>query len=256
MLDERDKSDRNRTRSEEDIRVLRVLVVDDTESIRMMLGRLLGSDTTEVVGTAKNGEEAVALVAELRPDLVIMDYNMPVRDGVSATEEIKKRWPDVEVLGYSSTPFEEETRKMLEAGASESFDKLHVDELVDAVRKRVRRSAISRTKLLIVDDNDDVRWMLRMRLEMTNLDIVGEALDGADAIKKTEELQPHVIVMDLKMPEVDGIEATRQIKARWPDIKVVGYTSFPTKELTDAGAVASFAKTDPEELIRAVLEFE
>jgi DNA-binding NarL/FixJ family response regulator len=58
------------------------------------------------------------------------------------------------------------------------------------------------------------------------------------------------------MPGIDGIEATREIKAEWPYVRVLGYTSFPTEKLLEAGADQSFQKTDTEALIQAVVEFE
>ncbi len=236
-------------------RPLRVLVVDDTEPIRKLLRRLIEVEHAEVVGEAHDGDDAISAVELLRPDLVIMDFNMPVRGGVSATAEIKRRWPEVEVLGYSSAPFPEITQQMLEAGAAGSYDKLHIEELVDAVKKRIPRSPFARTRVVIADDNDDIRLMLATRLEMTNVDIVGYAKSGREAIDQVEALEPDIIVMDLKMSEIDGIEATRTIKARWPDVKVIGYTAYSAKKLIDAGADASFHKTAPEELIQAVVEF-
>ena len=238
------------------MQTLRVLIVDDTESIRLMLRRALRRESTEIVGEACDGHDAVHLVEDLAPDLVIMDYDMPGRDGASATEEIKKRWPQVEVLGYTSTEFDKETSKLVAAGASETFDKQAVEGLVGAVRKRVPSSPQDDTRLLIVDDDDDIRMMLEMQFTAGGVKIVGEARTGREAIEMAERLQPNIVVMDLRMPDIDGMEATRTIKSRWPDMQVIGYTAFPTAELDEAGADASYSKTDTEGLIRAVLEFQ
>lgn len=145
---------------------------------------------------------------------------------------------------------------MLSAGASQSFDKLHIDQLIEAVRERVRPPSSRRSRVLLVDDNEDVHLMLRTKLEMTNVDIIGEATDGRDAVGQVQRLAPDVVVMDLRMPGMDGIEATRAIKARWPGVRVVGCTSFPTDDLSNAGADLSFQKTDTERLIQAIVEFD
>jgi DNA-binding NarL/FixJ family response regulator len=234
---------------------LRVVIADDTSDIRQVLRSLLDQDGTEIVAEATTGQEAIDAVERFRPDLVVMDYMMPVMGGIEATAEIKRRWPQVEILGYTSAQFEETAEKMLSAGASETFDKLHIDQLVDAVARRIPRSS-KRTRLLLVDDDPDVRLMLKIRLEMTDIDVVGEAADGLQAIELMPNLDPDVVIMDLMMPGVDGIEATRTIKAEFPNVRILGYTSFPTHQLMEAGADQSFPKTDTEALVQAVVDFE
>lgn len=77
-------------------------------------------------------------------------------------------------------------------------------------------------KVLVVDDHRDFRRVVTDFLSwMPNIDIVGEASDGDDAIEKAETLSPDIILMDVMMPKRNGIEATRIIKQRWPDIKVM-----------------------------------
>ena len=82
-------------------------------------------------------------------------------------------------------------------------------------------------RILIADDHAMVRRGMRDFLELhADLEVVGEASDGAEAISLTAELRPDVVVMDLLMPIVDGIEATATIKAAHPDIEIVALTSF------------------------------
>jgi NarL family two-component system response regulator YdfI len=85
--------------------------------------------------------------------------------------------------------------------------------------------------ILIVDDHLVVREGLRTILEVTeDLVPVGEAADGAEAVKLVGELSPDVVLMDLRMPGVDGIEAIRQIKARYPKIEIVILTTYDDDE--------------------------
>ena len=82
-------------------------------------------------------------------------------------------------------------------------------------------------RILLVDDHAMVRRGMRDFLALhDDLEVVGEAADGAAAIEQASALQPDVVVMDLLMPGVDGIEATAQIKARHPDTEIVAITSF------------------------------
>ena len=98
---------------------MRVLVVDDHASIRRTLRQLLElRDGFVVVGEGSNGSEAVRLVDELRPDLVLMDMNMPTMGGVEATGLIKQRHPDVKVLALTAFTDMSLVSSMVRAGAS------------------------------------------------------------------------------------------------------------------------------------------
>ena len=83
----------------------------------------------------------------------------------------------------------------------------------------------SRWRVLIVDDNPQVRQELRTLLPLAgDIEIVGEAGNGQEAIHMAQALQPDVVLMDLEMPVLDGYEATRQIKAGLPSCRVVALT--------------------------------
>jgi NarL family two-component system response regulator LiaR len=81
--------------------------------------------------------------------------------------------------------------------------------------------------VLIVDDNDIVRQGLQTFLDlMDDIEVVGQASNGVEAIAQTNRLGPDIILMDLMMPEMDGIEATRQIGSTNPSTKVIVLSSF------------------------------
>lgn len=81
---------------------VRVLVVDDTDHVREMLASMLEIDGFDVVGRASNGADAVRLVEQTSPNVVVMDYKMPVQDGLTATREIRRVAPDVPVILYTA----------------------------------------------------------------------------------------------------------------------------------------------------------
>ena len=116
----------------------------------------------------------------------------------------------------------------------------------------------SRIRVLIVDDDDLMRAGLRGVLSTDEkIEVVGEAGDGRDALYRTRLLQPDVVLMDVRVPDLDGITATRELLDAFPDVKVMILTTF---ELDDyifgalsAGASGFLLKrTRPEELVAAL----
>ncbi|HSF82106.1 MAG TPA: response regulator transcription factor [Anaerolineales bacterium] len=113
-------------------------------------------------------------------------------------------------------------------------------------------------KVLIADDHTIVRSGIRLLLDAENdIEVVGEALDGNQALAMTEALQPDVVLMDIAMPGMDGLEATRQIKASWPEIKVLVLTMHRSDEyffeMLKAGASGYILKgAETSDLINAV----
>jgi two-component system, NarL family, response regulator LiaR len=96
-------------------------------------------------------------------------------------------------------------------------------------------------RVLVVDDHAVVRQGIRMFLELDDeIEVVGEATNGAEAVGRARELLPDVVVMDLLMPVMDGIEATRQIRATLPDTEVLALTSA-LDEASVVGAVRAGA---------------
>ena len=97
------------------------------------------------------------------------------------------------------------------------------------------------TRTLIVDDNAGFRHSMKDFLEWEpDIEVIGEAADGQEAILKARELKPDLVLMDLRMPGISGIDATRQLKDEMPEVKVIILTIFDLQAYKDA-AVASGA---------------
>lgn len=113
-------------------------------------------------------------------------------------------------------------------------------------------------RVLIADDHTIVRSGIKLLLEAeSDIDVVGESLDGEQALAMIEALKPDVVLMDIAMPGMDGLEATRRIKASWPDIKILVLTMHRSTEyffeMLKAGAHGYILKgAETSDLINAV----
>jgi DNA-binding NarL/FixJ family response regulator len=105
-----------------------------------------------------------------------------------------------------------------------------------------------RNCILLVDDSPLVRRTLRKIFERAGWEVCGEAANGREAIEKAEQLQPHVIVLDLAMPEMNGLEAARRLKKMIPGVHLILLTMhgnvIRSDEANSAGISAVFSKTD------------
>lgn len=134
---------------------IKVVIVDDTEETRNNVKTLLSFEKRiEIIGEAENGEEAIFIVKESKPDIVLMDINMPVMDGIRATEEININVPETAVIIMSVQGENEYMRKAMTAGAKNFLNKpFSSDDLITTILKtydiesqRRQRSNITKVK--------------------------------------------------------------------------------------------------------------
>lgn len=154
---------------------MRVLLADDHQILRDGIRRGLESAGETVVGEAENGEEAVTLTTELKPDLVLMDLSMPVLDGVAATRRITESCPGVKVVVLTMHDDPDRTRAALQAGAVAYLTKgTSFSDVLDTLRR--------------VEAGEEV---LSPRLAASMLAAVGTHQDNSDLLsdRQVEILQ-------------------------------------------------------------------
>ena len=113
------------------------------------------------------------------------------------------------------------------------------------------------TRVLVVDDQELVRAGFRLIVERAGMEVVGEAGDGAEALEVAAATGPSVVLMDVRMPRMDGIEATRRLTASQPEVRVLALTTFDLDEYVyaavRAGASGFLLKdVPPDDLVHAV----
>jgi DNA-binding NarL/FixJ family response regulator len=117
---------------------------------------------------------------------------------------------------------------------------------------------VRRPRILVADDHQAVREALVSLLELAGFEVVGQAGDGADAVALTRRLVPDVVLMDLSMPVLGGLEATRLLHETTPGVPVVMLSAFDDEQLEQqtlaTGAVAYLVKGCTFERLRATLD--
>ena len=120
-------------------------------------------------------------------------------------------------------------------------------------------TVVAKVKVLIVDDSIVLRDVLQSILQgYDDIEVVGDATDGLAAIAKVEQLQPDLILMDVRMPVMDGLDATRLIKDKWPDVRVVVFTLYADQaDALAAGADRFLAKgCSVQELVGTIRNYK
>ena len=116
----------------------------------------------------------------------------------------------------------------------------------------------AKLRVLVADDHTVFRKsLIQLLKEIPELEVIADAQDGQQAVELTVLLRPDVVIMDVEMPRMNGIEATRKIKSIFPHVRIIGVSMHPYGEVESriiaAGAVQYFPKGDPvEELLSAI----
>jgi DNA-binding NtrC family response regulator len=160
---------------------------------------------------------------------------MPGIDGIEVLRQVKKTKPDMQVVVLTGHGTDKDEREVKRLGAFAYLKKpIDLDQLIGTLKKE-------KLKVLLVDDEKEFVESLSERLELRNLD-AEVVYDGEQALKAVEEGSHDVMVLDLRMPGIDGIEVLRQVKKTKPDMQVVVLTGHGTdKDEREAKRLGAYA---------------
>jgi DNA-binding NtrC family response regulator len=220
--------------SESKFGTAKVLVVDDDDKIRILLLDTLSALGYNTIG-AKEGEEALALLEERKPDLVISDIKMPKLNGLSLLRNIKNKNPKIPVLMITGYNFTFTRDQALESGADgflvKPFRIGKIEELIQAVLGIKDDSSEEKPyklkKILIVEDDEILRTMLCETLASLDYSPMGVE-DGEKALSQMKTQNFDLVISDIRMPQMDGIALLKNIKEMIPQLPVVLITGFPS----------------------------
>ena len=236
---------------------IRVLIVDDSASIRSMLHALLNSEGYEVVGELGSGARLLSTIAQLNPHIVCLDYNLPDTDGLSLLNDIHAANPQVAVVMITGSSSHNLDYAAAEAGAAGFIRKPFSQELIIKGLRQVAyaqkllmvaakkhnsfEGKACRAKAVIADDSKTIRQLLAAILAHTGIEVVGEACDGKQATELVSKHKPDIVCLDLEMPVMNGLEALKIIHSQNPATKILMITSIASRDaaMQAAGAGAN-----------------
>lgn len=191
---------------------IRVLIADDHAIVRHGLCALLGTERgIEVVGEARDGNEAVARTKQLAPDVVVMDIVMPRKDGVEATEEIRAAVPSAKIVVLTSFGTSDKISRAIEAGATGALMKTAEDrELLSAIRTVASGGrVISPAVRKLISTDPPAPELTPRQLEI--LQAMARGLTNKDIAKmfsiRTDGVNEHVLAILAKLGAANRTEA-------------------------------------------------
>lgn len=226
---------------------IRVLIVDDCACIRTTLRAMLNSDEYVVAGELSNGENILATIAMLDPDIICLDHLLPNKDGMLLLGEIRTAYPNLPVVmitGSDDTTLQHVATMLgIDGFINKPFSQKKIfDVLQEITHAKKQLMILSRkysfpedntchTKAVVADDSRTVRRLLITILTQMGIEVVGEAYDGMQATELVAEHKPDIACLDFDLPTMNGIEALKIIRSKNDTTKVVMTTTLASREL-------------------------
>lgn len=220
---------------------LKIILVDDKIVYRNAIKTLIQKlDDVDIIAEATNGLEFLKLLEINSPDLVFMDIEMPEMNGIEATREALKKKPDLVIIGLSMYDNQKYVNDLIDAGARGYLLKLSDNATIFRQILKNPRAEIffskeispdkqieeNQTKtILIADDFENTRFVIEFTLKQAGYEVI-KAIDGQDAVKYFDGRKIDLLVTDLNMPRMNGLELAEAVK------RIDEYKSIPILLLT------------------------
>jgi DNA-binding NarL/FixJ family response regulator len=216
---------------------IKILLVDDeSDFIENMQAKLLAKGWQ--VLTAGNRSQAEEIARHEKPALIILGTITPRGDAFKLHQWLKQNpnFKEVPLIVVDASPEKQLIKgwrmdEGLKLEAEQYLTKPVESASIVAWAEKFLDKTLRKIKVLVVDDHSVVREAICALLSLQkDMEVIGEAVDGRDAIDKVQRLTPNVAVMDIVMPVMSGLEATKQITKKWPETKVLILTQYDEEE--------------------------
>lgn len=253
----------------------RILIVDDSLSVRSMLRTLLAGEGHTVVGELASGAQLMQSIDKLHPQIVCLDYNLPGVNGIDLLHQISEKHPAVAVVMITGSADAHVESNAVEAGAAGflrkplSMDDIareiaqvaHAQVLLDKATRASATSEVSRPRCtaVVADDSVTIRRLLTAILAEIEVKVVGEAWDGRQAVELVAQQRPDIVCLDFEMPNMNGLEAMREIRQIAPATKILMISGRSSRETIMQGIKSGLngyilKPFQPDRVVGAVLK--
>lgn len=228
---------------------VRILMIDDEVHLGKMIKLNLERTEKYEVTTAASGEEGLRLITAEPFDVVITDFNMPGMNGQAVVEAIKRIKPQQPVVLMSvyhddSGTVTPSTTRLIDGMISKPIDHAELHRVITEVL--MRRQQLARKQILVIDDEADFGRLLKVNLEKTGEYEVALAANGQDGLAAIRAKRPDLVLLDISMPVMDGMQTLKEIKRTNPDLPVAMVTACwnedEARRIMQAGAYEYITK--------------
>ena len=218
----------------------KILVIDDDAITREALKDLLSRQGHEVL-TAPDGVNGFLAFRNAKPDLVILDRELPLMSGSKVLKKIRTVSVEVPVIVLTGFDDPESATKYLEAGANAFMSKtggmeplrVAIKQILGKAAGQAEAAAVPRASeksILVVDDEAAVRKILTRFLKERGYVVVA-VRDGSEALELVRSQRPDIVLLDIDMPGKNGLQTLKELKALYPDLPVVMVTGEEDVEI-------------------------
>ncbi len=218
--------------------MIKILIVDDEQGVCDSIKKPF-SYIGFTVFTATAAKKAESILKKNKPKIIFLDILMPDVDGIDLLKKFKEIDPGVIVIMVTAKGDEETRQKALQAGADEFMTKpFSFDDLRSVAIEKIgmllgKSGHAQKPHILIVDDEEKARQNLRDFISPRYDCDISEANDGESAIEKVKEKKPDVILLDVRMPGVSGIDVIQEIKPINPDARVMVISAWKSPDVAN-----------------------
>lgn len=218
---------------------VKALVIEDAMFLRELSKTLLKKSGCEIVEEAGDGEEGLNKYKELNPDLVLLDISMPKVSGVDCLKAIREYDEDAKVIICSSFGKENIVREAIKLGAIDFIVKpydsdefmLKIKKILDEIKNKSGRDSKIKMRVLVIEDSEVLRQILNECIEKADCEMIGDAENGEEGVRKYKKLKPDLVLMDISMPKRNGLDCLRTIIKYDKKAKVIVCSAHGKKDL-------------------------